>query len=541
MVIVSTECKKILKLIKESVKDDPINAIELYMQAAQCFASNNNIKSSKDNLEKAAKLLQSTAKSNADPLEALIYYEESSSIFKEIGKESQGQKVITEAHQKLINAAKVLRSEGRKIRDPKLAEEKFKIAAEYALKGNNEILSNECWKDLGDQFRLYANDIEDPSLASEFYKLAILNYKKGHDRKKEFDTLTDLGDKFKQKADDLFDKQKDLIFAFDNYLQANTIYSHTPSEKKTQTSSLRVQEIVDTIGIPKELLVEYLIRHEVNPGSIFNNSKNNKEPQIRDVNKSSFEDYDNYEIVEPQYHKGTVVSEPPKPPVQSSAVSNFPTSSTFEPTAVKENFNVENAITPQIHNDEINLKFENKKENANPVEIDKLYDDFLQSSMPEPPTKHNKTIQSHSNVNYDRIGDSPPAPPKVINNYNSDPSVISKSNTNEEYTASITSPSSNIPSKDEETLVMTDRIVDMLKEQGYVSAEFNEMGDLFKIPEYVILSIILSQYPISLDHLEEISQLESISLTLSNLQADGLIEQTNDYQWTISDKIKDEI
>ena len=84
VIILSDECKKLIDLANESVKDNPIKAVEFFKQAAQCFAIENNIKQRNTYFEKAAKMLQSAAKSNVDPVLALSYYEQSSSIYIDI-------------------------------------------------------------------------------------------------------------------------------------------------------------------------------------------------------------------------------------------------------------------------------------------------------------------------------------------------------------------------------------------------------------------------------------------------------------------------
>ncbi|MHA2092282.1 MAG: hypothetical protein ACW98K_15645, partial [Candidatus Kariarchaeaceae archaeon] len=80
-------------------------------------------------------------------------------------------------------------------------------------------------------------------------------------------------------------------------------------------------------------------------------------------------------------------------------------------------------------------------------------------------------------------------------------------------------------------------LIEILKEQGYISESLSTEEELSQVPEYEILSIIIKDHPIPLEKIEESSKSTSVSLVLSNLQADELIEQTNDYQWTISSKV----
>lgn len=77
-------------------------------------------------------------------------------------------------------------------------------------------------------------------------------------------------------------------------------------------------------------------------------------------------------------------------------------------------------------------------------------------------------------------------------------------------------------------------LIDLLKPLGYVDDTLNE-ENLMKIAAYQVLNVILFHHPISTEQLEEGIETEaSISMMLSNLRADGLIDQTNDYRWTLS-------
>ncbi|MHA2249525.1 MAG: hypothetical protein ACXAD7_04135 [Candidatus Kariarchaeaceae archaeon] len=89
--------------------------------------------------------------------------------------------------------------------------------------------------------------------------------------------------------------------------------------------------------------------------------------------------------------------------------------------------------------------------------------------------------------------------------------------------------------------VISGPIIEILKNQGYIKEDVAAEEDLQKVPEYEILSIIIKEHPIPLNKIEENTELESVSLVLSNLQADDLIMQTNDYRWTISNKVRENL
>lgn len=84
-------------------------------------------------------------------------------------------------------------------------------------------------------------------------------------------------------------------------------------------------------------------------------------------------------------------------------------------------------------------------------------------------------------------------------------------------------------------------IIDILRSQGYIAKNLSSESELKQVPEYEILKIIIKEHPIALSKIEEMSEIETLSLVLSNLQADELIVQTNDYKWTISAKVQENL
>lgn len=80
-------------------------------------------------------------------------------------------------------------------------------------------------------------------------------------------------------------------------------------------------------------------------------------------------------------------------------------------------------------------------------------------------------------------------------------------------------------------------LIDLLKPLGYIDKSLREV-EYETVPAYQILRTILRKYPISTEQIE--SQIESeasLSMLLSNLRADDLISQTNDYRYTLSKKV----
>lgn len=89
--------------------------------------------------------------------------------------------------------------------------------------------------------------------------------------------------------------------------------------------------------------------------------------------------------------------------------------------------------------------------------------------------------------------------------------------------------------------VLSGPLIDILKEQGYIKGDLSTEEELQNVPEYEVLRIIIKEHPIPLEGIEEKSEIGFLSLVISNLQADNLIMYTNDYRWTITNKVKENL
>ncbi|MHA2099248.1 MAG: hypothetical protein ACW99A_11205 [Candidatus Kariarchaeaceae archaeon] len=557
------ECNELIKQAKKVEKENPSQAIDLFKQAAQCYSKNNSPKKKNSTLERAGKLLRETAKSKEDPVKALGYYEESASIFSDLGREIDAGKVMQEAQQKFITSARMIRSEGNKLVDLQLAEKKFTTASEYAMLGKDEILSNECWIDSGDKFRNAANNIEDPQKAGEMFTHAILNYKKGKTREKEIGALKEAADKYDRKATELYKTRKDLLLAFDNYIKAATIYTQINSEEKALISATRVDEISETIGIPKDTLVNYIIRQEID---LIPNLQDDYTTAIKTQKKqspdSSFENFNNYETVKPRGMDRMRQQAIPAPTIRKKSAPPFLEESSVETSlgqAVKERRREE------LRRGKTEPSMEKIEGTTKTAEIDNLFEEALDESLEDklPSSEHvvavENNIETPSSNNAHRIESKTES--RISGSSNIDYSQLDKPNVNRNFIEEIKQrtvkeenfvveerklDSQIVPGvlssgKEDYKLPIKGPIIDIFKKQGYVTQDSPTIADLFRIPEYQILSIIIQQHPISLDQIELKTMIGSISMVLSNLQADGLIVQTNDYQWTISQLVKDNL
>ena len=81
-------------------------------------------------------------------------------------------------------------------------------------------------------------------------------------------------------------------------------------------------------------------------------------------------------------------------------------------------------------------------------------------------------------------------------------------------------------------------IQDILIKHKYMSEKLVSIDKLMAIPEFEIISLIGDAGSIDHELIEKKANASSVSLTLSNLKADKLIEQTSDYQWTLNETLK---
>ncbi|MCY3412411.1 MAG: hypothetical protein INQ03_12310 [Candidatus Heimdallarchaeota archaeon] len=83
-----------------------------------------------------------------------------------------------------------------------------------------------------------------------------------------------------------------------------------------------------------------------------------------------------------------------------------------------------------------------------------------------------------------------------------------------------------------------DAIQDVLIKHRYIKAKVINESELMEIPEYEVLTTIAKYKEISSEDIEKEVKTVTLSLTLSNLQADGLIEQTDTYKWRVTESLQ---
>ncbi|MDH5402009.1 MAG: hypothetical protein OEZ01_03470 [Candidatus Heimdallarchaeota archaeon] len=97
--------------------------------------------------------------------------------------------------------------------------------------------------------------------------------------------------------------------------------------------------------------------------------------------------------------------------------------------------------------------------------------------------------------------------------------------------------SESISPAKEITKQSVDPLIEILTKHGYINNYHMTEGSYHTVSEYQILKVLIKKHPITTEEIEEDSGASSISLALSNLQSDRLIQQTNDYKWTISETL----
>ncbi|OLS22058.1 MAG: hypothetical protein HeimC2_31120 [Candidatus Heimdallarchaeota archaeon LC_2] len=723
MIVVTEECKELEKKAKELEKNDMVEAIGVYKQASECYSKQDKIKNKNSNLLKVAKLLRELGKSNEDPTIALDYYEESSSIYTEIEKDAEAEKVIQEAYQKFADSAKSIILEARKMDDIEAAEKRFKLASQYAKLGEDEELSNKSWMESGNQFYKAAKVIEDPRVAFEVFKHSIINYNKGKATEKQNLLLNDAAEKFVKKGTEIYKTNKTLVLALDNYVQATTLYQSAKSEQKSKDVDKRIQEICDRIGIPKDPIINYLNLQGIKAVSFdeviqiteptveqipdidksdigFTEKETEVEPiivtttpevldeikstapkpQMEEIERPTVEEPVEEQIEEPvftpppeviekveasvspdivQPEIPEVTPEPRMEEIETPTVEEqieepvfTPPSETIEEVEVSESPDI---VQPEVHDTIPEPKMdvigtptvaelvEEPVFTAPPEVIEEVEasvsPDIVQTeprdTIPEPRREEIETptaeepvektvftpppevieeveVNISSDVFQPEILEVTPEPqmeeneiqdplvygikkefesetspePKIEKREIPDPLVygvkkdikiedsimpsqpkgLEKTEGTKGRIVSGLKPMSPIsseikqdmrqnsfdPSTDQPEVsdladktggssTLSESIIEILRKQGYVNDDMKTEVELLQVSEYQILSFLVNNHPVPLEQIEEKTDVSSVSLALSNLQADGLIEQTNDYQWTISQKVKNTI
>ncbi|MHA2053399.1 MAG: hypothetical protein ACW99F_07325 [Candidatus Hodarchaeales archaeon] len=508
---VQDECKELEQQAKGLEKENPGQAVVLYKEASHCYDKINDRKSKNSNLEKAAKLLKDVAKSSEDPVLALDYYEQSSQLYIEIDKVSEAEKIKRDAYLKFVTTAKVMKSEASKMDDIYQAEEKLKMASEYALLGQDENLSNECWIESGDQFVKMAGQIEEPLEALEIFKRAALNYRKGK-LEKEQSVLREAADKFTRKGTDIYKTRKSIVNALFNYDQAVKIYYQIGSDQEALQGEQRIQEICEEIGFSKEFILHHLgnegldeissLPTEIMSDEIRGGDQDLLETDIEQLLARSDEKFE------------PLKSEFPPAKTTETAEATIPTDDLVE-TFVEPSTPTD--VKPEASISDIPPQDPQKKPSVDDEFDVKSYFDKKREEEPE----QEQSIISATHETFHTKDEEASFLEKQV------PSEVGDEiDEKKDFSAEVK---------------ISDQIVEILREQGYIGVHISTDAELLQVPEYQILSIIIRSHPISLDEIEAITNISSISLVLSNLQADDLIVQTNDYRWTISQKVVDNI
>ncbi|MHA2249014.1 MAG: hypothetical protein ACXAD7_01570 [Candidatus Kariarchaeaceae archaeon] len=522
------ECKELEQKAKNLEKENPKKSVDLYKQASQCFEKIDNIKNKNSNLEKAAKVLKGLAKLDDNPVVSLDYYEQASQLYLAVDKATEAEKINRDAHLKFITAAKMMKSEASKMDDIYAAEKKLEMASEYALLGNDEHLSNECWVESANQFNKMATQMEKPIEALEVFKHAVVNYRKGQ-QENEQSVLREAAYKFAKKGTEIYKARKSLVNALYNYEQAIKIYNQIGSEQEALQGEQRIQEICEEIGFNRELILHQLENEGMVEVSLLptETKKDDTKEDDQDLLDSDVEEMlaRSDEKLEPLTREV-----PPTKPLETTEATI--------PTVTDEKLE---PLTPEFPP-------------AKPIET-------AEATIPTDEIVDKSTVSAAEVSIPDTIPQTPQKESPVDDEFDVNTYFAQKLKEKLEQKQHITStpheivhdkakdetfPESQVPSgaRDEIKKVpagakVSDQIVEILREQGYIGEHVVTDADLFKVPEYQTLWIIISNHPISLDEIEARTDISSISLVLSNLQADDLIEYTNDYRWTISQRVID--
>jgi hypothetical protein len=81
-------------------------------------------------------------------------------------------------------------------------------------------------------------------------------------------------------------------------------------------------------------------------------------------------------------------------------------------------------------------------------------------------------------------------------------------------------------------------VIAALSSTQYLPQEYETYEELWKVPEFEVIMLIIEHQPVSTEKIETLVQTDaSLSMILSNLQADNLITEGMDFAWVITDQV----
>jgi hypothetical protein len=81
-------------------------------------------------------------------------------------------------------------------------------------------------------------------------------------------------------------------------------------------------------------------------------------------------------------------------------------------------------------------------------------------------------------------------------------------------------------------------VIAALSSTQYLPQDYKTYEELWKVPEFEVIMLIIEHQPVSTEKIETLVQTDaSLSMILSNLQADNLIAEGMDFAWVITDQV----
>ncbi|MDH5404403.1 MAG: hypothetical protein OEY49_18025 [Candidatus Heimdallarchaeota archaeon] len=261
----SEECKSLENTAKSQEKQKPLNSIQNYTNAAECFKKYNKEKQEQNCLEKAAYIYRTLGNNENNPEKAFSHYQHSADLYKKINKLNESDKSLNEGYNRFIEISKNIMKDASNASEDFEAESLYEKASNYAIKGNNIELKNKCWIEAGNRFRSSASKIQSPFDAFNMYKFAIKNYTKGEAAELTTQTYEESADKFEKIGNTIEKSNKDLVLAIYNYNQAKILYEKVNNQKNTVSIQDKIEELCKTIGISIEFIISYLNSNQLKP------------------------------------------------------------------------------------------------------------------------------------------------------------------------------------------------------------------------------------------------------------------------------------
>jgi len=592
------DCHEYDRKAKNNTITNPLEAVKYYKNASNCWNQLNQPIHEKKSLENSAKILTLKGKENEDPNAARVYLQTAYKIYNHIGMYDEAEKVKFVEKQNFITKANQLLNHAKSTDDLFISENLYQKASELFTQAEERIQANHCFNIIANEYIKYASSINNPRMAFYFYHKASKYYNIVNEAEKEKNALITAAKLFVKETKKIKIITKNLPILIYHYSQAIEIYVRIQERQRSFNLQEEMVELCSHFDVKIEDVLTILDKHHLKPISfdIIPNSqaeveellksedipniqesmieliRQNKEKSIKSIKKQADKPIpiDLKTIPKPSI---SGIKQNNTSPLHTGVVDQTISRNKYKvPENIEE---IESKVQQKStvkYNQNFSRDTSNEKLELNIRKFKRLRRHKKSLSQKKPmntsanhnkkQTTNNLSIKSKNIFNVenrnkitvsDVINVEEEAEEQYIKNLkqkeflmrNQEFGKLNKNISHKSIKAhSIpVPPVSNLFEKFREahmTLINENKtiihgpIIDILHKLGYLSSNLVDEDELISIPEFQVLLFIIKNNIVSLDEIQSNMTMTTVPLILSNLQADNLIFQTNDYRWTVS-------